>query len=105
MKKNKERTYRTRNFSEQNLTNFKTALGGMRWNLVTEANNVDTACDEFWSGYSELFDLFFPFTTVRFNKNIHNKAQFMTEGILKSRSTKNRLFQESLSTGTPEANN
>jgi hypothetical protein len=101
--KGSEKSFTTRNFTEQNLNNFKRVLSGANWDDVINSNNVNDACDEFWSIYTNLFNLIFPLKTVRFNKNIHNKNPFMTSGLLKSRSTKNRLYHECISAGTPEA--
>ncbi len=36
---------------------FKTALGGTDWTAVLECNDVDAAYNEFWSTYSDLFEL------------------------------------------------
>ena len=102
---NKEKTFTIRQFNEQNLTNFKMALGGVNWINVTSSNNVDAACNEFWQIYNELFNLIFPEKTIRFNKNVHKKQPFMSAGLLKSRSTKNTLFHASLTLGTPESKN
>jgi hypothetical protein len=33
---------------------------------------------------------------IRFNRNIHKKNQFMTEGLLKSRRTKQHLYEQTL---------
>ena len=73
------------------------ALGGMNWDPVTTAPDVNSAYDEFYLIYSELFELTFPLKTVRFNKNIHTKNPFMTPGLLKSRETKSRLYQATVS--------
>ena len=85
---NREKTFTFRQFTEQNLTNFKMALGGVDWNIVTSSNDADTACNEFWRIYNELYNLIFPEKTIRFNKNVHKKQPFMTAGLLKSRTTK-----------------
>ena len=79
------------------------ALGGVDWNIVTSSNDADTACNEFWRIYNELYNLIFPEKTIGFNKNVHKKQPFMSAGLLKSRSTKNTLFHESLTSGTPES--
>jgi hypothetical protein len=104
-KKGNEKTVTLRHFTEHNLNNFKMALGGVNWNEVTNIHNVDQACDKFWSSYNELYNLIFPLKTVRFNKNVHSKQPFMSAGLLKSRATKNHLFHETISVGTPESKN
>jgi len=98
-----EKTYTVNQFTEQNINNFRAALGGMNWNAVTETDDVDTACNEFWSIYTNLFNLIFPKKTVRFNKKLHCNQPFMSSGLLKSRATKDRLYLETLSDPSPES--
>jgi len=100
--KNKEKTKTYRLFDDLNLSRFKTLLGGTNWQAVTVSNSVDIAYDEFWSVYSSLFDLTFPLKKTRFNKNIHKKAAFMTDGLLKSRETKNCLHLATLADNSAE---
>jgi hypothetical protein len=92
-----EKIKTARVFNDLNLNNFKAALGGMNWDPVTNADDVNHAYDEFWSIYSELFELTFPLKKMRFNKNIHRKNPFMTAGLLKSRETKNHLYCSTVS--------
>jgi hypothetical protein len=85
--KGAEKTHTVRDFSDQNLNNFKAALGGANWDNVLNSNNVDHACDELLSIYNDLYNVIFPLRTIRFNKNVHNKQPFMSNGLLKSRAT------------------
>jgi hypothetical protein len=89
-------------FSPTNLNNFKAALGGSDWTSVTNVNNVDNAFNEFWSIYSNLYELSFPKIKTRFNKNVHKQCPFMTNGLLISRQTKNQLFKAKISVNSPE---
>jgi exonuclease III len=98
-----EKTKTSRLFNERTLNNFKAALGGANWEPVTCTNDVNIAYDEFWSIYTELFELTFPLKTMRFNKNIHTKNPFMTAGLLKSRETKNHLYHLTLSDPSAES--
>jgi hypothetical protein len=104
-KKKVEKTYTVKQFTENNLNNFKLLLGGTDWRNVTESMDVDAACNEFWTIYSNLFNLTFPEKTVRFNKKIHCKQPFMSAGLLKSRENKDRLYYESLTDASPESKN
>jgi signal recognition particle subunit SEC65 len=95
--KSREKITYFRNFSPQNLENFKAALNGTDWSPVTNINNVDDSYNSFWKMYMELYELFFPQKKVRFNRNIHKASPFMTAGLLISRKTKNDLFKIQLS--------
>jgi hypothetical protein len=99
--KSKEKTFADRSFSTQNLNNFKAALGGTDWSVVTNVNDVDLAYDNFWNSYSELYEMSFPKKNIRFNRNIHKNSPFMTAGLLISRKTKNQLFKNQLVEKTP----
>jgi len=86
-----------RNFSSENLANFKAALGWTDWNTVMSSDDVDTSFDLFWSKYKECYDANFPLKRVRFNKNIHKKTNFMTKGLLTSRLNKIKLHKIAIS--------
>jgi hypothetical protein len=59
------------------------------------------AYNEFWKTYEACHNANFPFIRQRFNKSIHKKQPFMTQGLLVSRNTKNKLHKLSIS--NPEA--
>ena len=96
------KTVTKRNFSDNNINNFKNLLRGCNWNGVLASNNVDTSFEVFWSEFKALFDLCFPETTVKFNKNVHKIRDFMTKGLLISRCTKLELYKKSLKSHCPE---
>jgi signal recognition particle subunit SEC65 len=58
---------------------------------------VDAAYDEFWNIYSLIYNQTFQAKRQRFNKNIHKLQNFMTNGLLISRKTKNLLYKASIS--------
>ncbi len=97
----KEKITFSRSFSSQNLNNFKAALSGTDWSHVTNLNSVDDAYDTFWSTYLELYEMLFPKKQICFNRNIHKKSPFMTNGLLISRNTKNQLFKNLLTDNCP----
>ncbi len=82
-------------FSLANLTNFKNDLSALSWNDVTTLNVVDACFDVFWDNFSTLYDLHFPLTNQRFNKNKCSKQDFMTAGLLISRTRKIELHKMS----------
>jgi hypothetical protein len=85
-----------RNYSLVNLNKFSNGLAVMDWTCVTNCNDVDQAYSEFWNCYKACHDTNFPLKRKRFNKNYHKLQQFMTAGLLISRSTKNKLHKLSI---------
>ena len=86
----------TRNFSKVKIDIFNNELRNLRWNNVLTCNDVDSSFDIFWNDFIALFESHFPLKKVKFNKNIHKKKNFMTSGLLVSRSTKYELYKKSL---------
>jgi len=85
-----------RNFSLENLRKFKQALSSVNWNLVTNLENVDTSYDKFWEIFSLHYENSFPLVKMKRNKNFHKINNFMTEGLLISRVTKNNLHKAAI---------
>jgi hypothetical protein len=86
----------SRDYSLQNLNNFKAELSAKDWTDVYNSRDVNLAYNEFWSVYKNCHDVCFPLKRKRFNKNIHKKNPFMTLGLLTSRNTKNKLHKLSI---------
>ncbi len=84
-------------FSEANIKIFKDGLRNLHWTNVTSENDVDISFSNFWNDFKMLYDISFPYCTFKFNKNIHKKNNFMSSGLLISRSTKNNLHKIALS--------
>jgi hypothetical protein len=80
-------------FNNTNMTNFRNDLANLSWNNVLQCNDVNESYDMFWADFKCLYDLHFPVVTIRFNKNYHKINEFMTNGLVTSRRTKNRLLQ------------
>jgi hypothetical protein len=85
----------SRNYSLQNLNNFKFDLSIADWNNVLSQNDANLAYNGFWKTYEECHNANFPLIRKRF-KNIHKKQPFMTQGLLVSRNTKNKLHKLSI---------
>ena len=100
--KKKPKNIKKRIFSKNNIERFKIALDQLSWQNVTHANEVDMAFDIFWNDFKTLFDLHFPEHVVKFNKNIHPKLPFLTQGLLVSRKTKLKLHKLTLTCPTEE---
>jgi hypothetical protein len=91
----------SRDFSLQNLNNFKLELSRTDWNDVYESIDVNNAYDCFWSKYNNLFSTHFPLKRKRINKNFNPLNKFMTNGLITSRRTKNNLHAIAVSEPTP----
>jgi hypothetical protein len=96
-----QRTVSMRIFSATNILKFKEALANSTWLPTLSENSTDNAYDAFWAQYKSLFDLSFPLTKLKFNKNVHKINNFMSAGLLISRGTKNNLHKQSLANPTP----
>jgi hypothetical protein len=92
-KKSKAKVTQRRIMSNVNLERFKTHLASVPWDEVLAEMDVDACYNKFWDIYKTLYDLNFPLTTVRFNKNIQRISTFMTEGLLVSRRNKIKLLK------------
>ena len=84
----------SRDYSLQNLNHFKRDLAITDWGAVLNSNDVNESYNMFWNSYKECHDANFPLTRKRFNKNFHIKQQFMSQGLLISRNTKNKLHKK-----------
>jgi hypothetical protein len=98
---NKSKTVVSRDFSANNINNFKRELGLADWNNVMLSNDVDSAFDCFWSTYSTMYKQAFPLKRKRFNKNFNGINKFMTAGLLVSRRTKDKLHLLAVSDPLP----
>lgn len=82
------KTFKSRNFSADNVNSFRTSLGRLSWNHVLNTNDTQISYNNFSDTFYTLYELHFPETTKNFNKNIHKIEPWMTPGLLKSRLTK-----------------
>lgn len=103
MPKKVRKPVETRQINTASLNRFKNYLRNLRWDDVTSSNDVDKSYEAFWNTFYSLFELNFPLKTAKFNKKIHKINNYMTEGLLKSRETKMRLFEQSRA--SPNAEN
>jgi hypothetical protein len=84
----------SRDYSLQNLNQFKRDLATTDWGAVLNSNDANESYNIFWNSYKECHDANFPLTRKRFNKIFHKKQQFMSQGLLISRNTKNKLHKK-----------
>ena len=100
--KSKTKTNPDRNFSKHNMEKFRTTLSNLDWLDVKSSKDVDTSYGIFWDTFKTLFDLNFPLSKKKFNKNYHKINGYMTKGLLISRSTKIKLLKISVNNPTAE---
>ena len=94
--KTKPKAVKSRLINKENLERFKVNLQNVNWDDVTSCQDTDDCYEKFWALYSSLFDIHFPWTSTKFNRNIHKMSNFMTKGLLISRKTKLNLLKSSL---------
>jgi hypothetical protein len=79
--KNKEDLKESRNFCSENLQEFKLNLQQMTWDSVLQSREVNDSYNKFWGDFKQIFDLYFPCSKTKFNKNLHTKKQIYVSGI------------------------
>jgi hypothetical protein len=90
-----------RKFNAVNIDRFKLLIQGTDWLPVSRSNDVNEAFNIFWTEFSQLYEICFPLTTSKLNRNVHRLNEFMTTGLLISRRTKNLLHKTSLVNPSP----
>ena len=99
----KARVVTKRNFTSENIQNFKNTLANINWHETLSSNSVDVAFESFWGVFSDLYQLHFPLTRKKFNKNCHRINDYMTAGLLISRKTKLELLKAAAGNRSGEA--
>ena len=82
--------------STENVDMFKSELRKLNWDDVCSDQDVDSAYNKFWNKFETLFELSFPLTRIRFNRNHHRVNDYMTAGLLVSRKNKLNLHKKSI---------
>jgi hypothetical protein len=85
------KTYESRDFSDENVTKFKTALGNLSWEATLASVETQTSYNYFSDELFGLYDLYFPLRTRKFNRNFNAIEKWMSRGLLTSRNTKIKL--------------
>ena len=98
---NKPKSITSRNYSLNNIENFKRALGAESWENLYVCADTQESYNIFSSKFHELFNLFFPLNTVKFNKNFHYKEKWFSQGLAVSRREKIRLDNIAAKCPTP----
>ena len=98
----KAKSHPSRNFSRVNLEKFRENISNLDWADVIHQTDVNLAYGNFWDSFKTLFDLNFPISRKKFNKNYHKINGYMTKGLLISRTTKLKLLKNSANLPSPE---
>ena len=91
----------SRNFSKANMERFRDCLRALSWTNVINSDDPNESYNLFWSDFNLLFNQNFPIKRSKFNKNIHKISNYMTQGLLVSRLTKQKLQKISIHSPTP----
>lgn len=75
-KEQKQQQTKRRAFTEKNIENFRNCLRNLSWHNVYSEKDVDNSFNAFWTDFSMLYDINFPYQKFKFNKNVHKKQGF-----------------------------
>jgi hypothetical protein len=95
-------TITKRIYSKKNLDKLRLNLSECDWEEVISSNDVNTAYNSFLGKLSESMESCIPMVKQKLNRNIHKVNQFMTKGLIKSRSVKLQLQKISINSPTLE---
>ncbi len=88
---NAQKTIEYRDFSDENMTNFKKALKSISWEPLLNSTDTQLAYNIFEETFTSLYDIYFPLLTKKFNIKYHKNDPWFTSGLLVSRREKIRL--------------
>ena len=93
----------TRDYSSENILRFREMLSKINWNFVTDSNCPQESYNLFSDFFNNMFDLYFPVISKKFNKNFAKIEKWCTNGILISR--RNKLKLANLASNFPSHEN
>ena len=88
----KKITYRCTTTTNINL--FNQALENETWENVLSLEDPEVAYHTFINTYTRLMNKYIPLKTCKFNKHIHKEQPWITKGLIKSLSTKDKLYKK-----------
>ena len=94
--KNCHRYVRSRHINPASILNFKETLKNLAWTDTLTSADPQISLDTFLKNFLDLYNLHFPETVTKFNKNYHSKEKWMTNGLLTSRRNKMSLCTTSI---------
>ena len=81
---------------------FQNLLGSTNWTDVYSTNDAEIGFDSFIFEFTGLFNICFPVTKRKFNKNLDAIEPFMSSDLLKSRNNKLSLHSKKVKHPSPE---
>ncbi len=96
MTKTKSKNLFSRSFNATNIINFHDNLNNIDWNGVYACNDVNLAFNIFWDKFITQFNISFPETKTKPNRNFYKINDYMTSGLLTSRRSKILLYKLSI---------
>ena len=98
--KKRAKITKTRKITENTKTNFKNLIKDFTWDSVINEHDPQQAFSKFFDIFNGAFNLSFPETELKPNKNKIRVNPWMTSGLLISRKTKEKLFSLKLKNPT-----
>ncbi len=95
-KKNDKLKINYRDFSEENLLRFRTAIKSINWNNLENFETTQDKYDYFLDIFTTIFNINFPLLTKNISKSSQPLNQWMSKGLLISRSHKIELCKASI---------
>jgi len=86
---------KTRNFSATMINRFSEQFQNLNWEFLYTIQDTQEAYDSFSETFFDLFNLYFPLTDKKQNKNTDCLLPWFTKGLFISRKTKILLFKNS----------
>ena len=80
-----------RDFSTTNIDNFKQTLRATTWQSTFSSNDTNDSYNAFWVEFKQAYDTHFLNVTRKNNRNKHKICNFLTQELLRTRSTKLEL--------------
>jgi len=94
----------TRDYSSDNILRFREMLTNINWDFVLNSVCPQEAYNQFSDFFNSMFELYFPITPKKFNKNFTKIEKWCTNGILTSRRNKFKLANLASNFPSPENN-
>ena len=88
---NSDKEYYFRNFSDENLTNFKLSLEQVSWDLVFAASNADVAYENFILIFKNIFEKNFPLVRRTVKNNNHVNKPYVDSHLKELIREKNKI--------------
>jgi hypothetical protein len=89
---NKKKIYYKRIHSDDNIGLFKTKLSKVNWNHILDGNDPNQDYNSFTKTFTDLYNECIPLKKCKFKDKKVPKSPWITKGLLKSITIKNKLY-------------